>query len=112
MLPEQCNARLVAILYANFCTYVLDYAARQKFGGTSLSYFQLKQLPILTPTFYDHALGWSRSQKAVDWFFPRILELTYTAWDMQPFATDCGHDGPPFRWDEGRRFLLRCELDA
>ena len=25
---------------------------------------------------------------------------------------DCGYDGPPFRWDEERRFLLRCELDA
>jgi hypothetical protein len=43
---------------------------------------------------------------------PRILELTYTAWDLAPFANDCGYDGPPFRWDEERRFLLRCELDA
>ena len=42
----------------------------------------------------------------------RILELTYTAWDLEPFATDCGYSGPPFRWDEERRFLLRCELDA
>ncbi len=25
---------------------------------------------------------------------------------------DCGWPGPPFRWDEERRFLLRCELDA
>jgi hypothetical protein len=23
-----------------------------------------------------------------------------------------GFDGPPFRWDEGRRFLIRAELDA
>jgi hypothetical protein len=41
-----------------------------------------------------------------------VLELTYTAWDLQPFARDCGYDGPPFRWDPERRFLLRCELDA
>jgi len=27
-------------------------------------------------------------------------------------ATACGYSGPPFRWDEARRFLLRCELDA
>jgi hypothetical protein len=38
--------------------------------------------------------------------------LTYTAWDLTPFARDCGHDGPPFRWDDDRRFMLRCELDA
>ncbi len=31
---------------------------------------------------------------------------------MQPFARDLGYDGPPFRWDPERRFLLRCELDA
>ena len=31
---------------------------------------------------------------------------------MEPFARDCGYDGPPFRWDEERRFQLRAELDA
>ncbi|MDA1277999.1 MAG: hypothetical protein O2960_28725, partial [Verrucomicrobia bacterium] len=41
-----------------------------------------------------------------------VLELTYTAWDLEAFAQDCGYDGPPFRWDAERRFLLRCELDA
>jgi hypothetical protein len=25
---------------------------------------------------------------------------------------DMGYDDAPFRWDEERRFLLRCELDA
>ena len=37
---------------------------------------------------------------------------TDTAWDLEPFARDCGYAGPPFRWDEARRFLLRAELDA
>jgi len=41
-----------------------------------------------------------------------VLELIYTAWDLEPFARDCGWAGPPFYWDEERRFLLRCELDA
>lgn len=43
---------------------------------------------------------------------PRVLELTYTAGDMQPFAQDLGYDGPPFRWDPERRGVLRAELDA
>ena len=44
---------------------------------------------------------------------PRVLELLYTGWDLRDFRpADCGWDGPPFRWDEDRRFLLRCELDA
>ena len=41
-----------------------------------------------------------------------VIELSYTAWDMAPFASDLGHDGPPFRWDEERRALIRAELDA
>jgi len=46
------------------------------------------------------------------WVEKRSLELTYTAWDAENFARDCGWGGPPFRWDEDRRFLIRCELDA
>jgi hypothetical protein len=40
------------------------------------------------------------------------IELTYTAWDLEPFAQNLGRSNPPFRWDEERRFLLRCELDS
>ena len=42
----------------------------------------------------------------------RVLELVYTAHDMTPLARDCGYAGPPFVWDESRRFEIRCELDA
>ncbi len=38
--------------------------------------------------------------------------MTYSAWDLQPFARDLGYEGPPFIWDDERRFQLRCELDA
>jgi hypothetical protein len=41
-----------------------------------------------------------------------VLELTYTAWDVQPFARDLGYDGPPFTWNEERRVQLRAELDV
>jgi hypothetical protein len=32
--------------------------------------------------------------------------------DREATAQDCAWSGPPFRWDESRRFLLLCELDA
>jgi hypothetical protein len=48
----------------------------------------------------------------IDCTLPRALDLTCTAWDLEPLAPDCGWSGPPFRWDEERRFQLRCELDA
>ena len=47
-----------------------------------------------------------------------MLELTYTAHDMAPFARDMGHvdaNGevlPPFVWDDDRRLYLRAKLDA
>ncbi len=102
----------LACVYANLSSFVLDYAARQKLGGTHLNYFVLKQLPILAPTFYAATSAWQRSTAIRDCIHPRVLELTYTAWDLEPFAHDVGYDGPPFRWDPERRFLIRCELDA
>ncbi len=47
-----------------------------------------------------------------------VLELTYTAHDMAPFARDMGHLNkagevlPPFDWDNERRRVLRAKLDA
>jgi hypothetical protein len=36
----------VTMLFVTFTTFVFDYSARQKMGGTSLSYFIMKQLPV------------------------------------------------------------------
>ncbi len=93
-------------MLAAFC---FDYLARLKLGGTHLTYTVLQQLPVLTPENLEAGVD---GNAAIPWIRGRVLELTYTAWDLQPFAQDCGYDGPPFRWDEARRFLLRCELDA
>ena len=111
MFPALLEHRFAPCLLANLNSFVLDYCARQKIGGTALKYFIMRQLPVLSPSTYEGESAWYQG-KAVDWFFPRVLELTYTAWDLARFARDCGYDGPPFRWDGARRFLLRCELDA
>ena len=42
----------------------------------------------------------------------RIIELTFTSWDMEAFVHDLGDKGPPFHWSEERRTLIRAELDA
>jgi len=93
-------------LIASFCSLVFDYVVRQKLGGTHLTYMYLKQLPVFPPKVFIN------TPALLDFIVPRVLELTYTAWDLQPFAQDVGYDGPPFIWDEERRFLMRCELDA
>lgn len=94
----------VAAFHACLSSLMFDFIARQKVGGTHLTVETLKQLPVLSRNgIFANFLSLILS---------RVLELTYTAWDLEPFAQDCGFNGPPFRWDEARRFLLRCELDA
>ncbi len=102
----------LAILSACVSSFIVDYITRQKLGGTNIAQFILKQLPILPMDRYSNRSKWDNTSFIADWVLPRALELTYTAWDLEAFAQDCGYDGPPFRWDEERRFLLRCELDA
>ncbi|NUQ79469.1 MAG: N-6 DNA methylase [Polyangiaceae bacterium] len=106
------DSRHVSGLYANLCSFALDYAARQKVGGTHLKYHVFKQLPVLAPAAYTTPAPWEHKKSIRDWLLPRVLELTFTAWDIEPFARDCDYNGPPFRWDRDRRFLLRAELDA
>lgn len=98
------SARQATGFVANLNSHALDFVARTKVGGSHLSSFILRQLPILPESRF--------TAKVVETICPRVLELTFTAWDLEPFAVDCGYDGPPFRWDEDRRFQLRCELDA
>ncbi|MFF0531101.1 Eco57I restriction-modification methylase domain-containing protein [Nocardia amikacinitolerans] len=101
-----------ACLQANLSSLILDYSVRQKHAGTSLKYHVVKQLPLLEPAAYNEPTVWRPDQSLSEWITTRVLELSYTAWDMQPYARDLGDDGLPFRWNEERRAQLRAELDA
>ncbi len=111
MLPSE-SPSLIACLYGNLSSFVLDYCSRQKVGGTALKYFTMRQLPVLPPGSFAVASLWASDVALHEWIRPRILELSATSSDMRPFAEDLGYDGPLFRWDEARRHRLRCELDA
>lgn len=100
------------VLLANLNSFVLDYASRQKLGGTHMTMFIVKQLPVLPPAEYSKSCPWQPSLTLAEWIKPRVLELTYTAWDLEPFSEDCGYTGDPFVWNDERRLQLRCELDA
>jgi hypothetical protein len=105
------TARRHAVFLANFNSFLFDYLVRQKLTGLSLNFFILKQIPAI-PLMGYAKLADGIIPEAEDWICSRVLELTYTAWDLQDFAVDCGYSGPPFVWDEDRRFQVRCELDA
>jgi hypothetical protein len=111
-LVSAAAAPALPCMAANMSAFVVDYVARQKVGGLHLNYFYVTQLPVLSPSTYHQSCPWPPGQTLKDWILPRVLELVYTAHDLEPFARDCGYSGPPFQWDEERRFRLRCELDA
>jgi hypothetical protein len=100
------------LLCACWSSFVLDYVARQKIAGSHLTYFNVKQLPVPKPDEFSSPAPWSRDVVLGAWIRARVLELSYTAYDMAPFAEDLRDDGPPFRWDEDRRAAMRAELDA
>ena len=112
LMTTSSDPQLVASLYANLSSIPFDYCARQKVGGTHLTFFTMRQLPGFRPGAYATPAPWAPSIRMRDWLLPRVLELTYTAWDLEAFAEDCGDDGRPFIWDSERRFQLRCEIDA
>jgi hypothetical protein len=99
-------------LLSNLSAFAFDFVARQKIGGTHMSAFIVEQLPVLPPAVSLAQCTWATKESVGSWLKPRVVELTYTAWDLEGFGTDVGSDGPPFRWDVDRRPLLRAELDA
>ena len=150
LFGQKYKVEYACALLANLNSYAFDFVTRQKLGGVNFNYFVLQQLPVISPSQYTSSL--------LSFIFPRVLELTYTSWDLVTFADDaweeCSQDlreivkkqweineektnggnlaiqspewvkflNPkpsddpfpyhPFRWDEDRRFKLRCELDA
>ncbi|MFD6414883.1 Eco57I restriction-modification methylase domain-containing protein [Streptomyces sp. NPDC060194] len=97
------SADQTPLLLATFSSLAFDYVVRQKIGGTHLSFNYVEQLPVHTP---------KQLAGHTSFITPRLLELTYTAHDMAPFARDLGDTGAPFRWDPDRRPQIRAELDA
>jgi len=77
-----------------------------------MTYNIFRQVTVLPVSTFELNTLWDSTVKLTDWISRRALELLYTSWDLSPLAKDCGYDGPPFPWDEERRFEIRCELDA
>jgi hypothetical protein len=103
------------VLLSNLNSIIFDYISRQKLNNLSFILTTLEQIPVIPPAAYTRQFG---SKTAADIVREAVLELTYTAHDMAPFARDMGYVDasgevlPPFIWDEERRLHLRAKLDA
>jgi hypothetical protein len=111
-LQRRCGA----LLLGNLGSLPLDFVTRQKAQSTHLNWYIVEQLPIVPPERYEAIRFGPKS--AAEIVREIVLELTFTAHDMAPFARDLGHVDdagevkPPFIWDEERRLHLRARLDA
>ena len=104
------------LLVANLNATILDFVTRQKVQGQTLNLFIVEQLPVVPPETYETTRFGPKTAGEI--VREAVLELTYTAHDMAPFALDMGYVDeagevlPPFVWDEERRLRLRAKLDA
>ena len=116
ILKPETSTRNEWLLVANLNATVFDFVTRQKVQGQTLNLFILEQLPVVPPDRYEAVRFGPKT--AAEIVREAVLELTYTAHDMAPFARDMGHVDeagkvlPPFRWEPDRRLLLRAKLDA
>lgn len=69
-------------------------------NGQHLNWYIVEQLPMIRPERFEGKLG---KRKIADFVRSEVLRLSYTAWDLQPFARDLGYEGAPFEWDEEDR---------
>ena len=113
---QEDRASLACLMVANLNSVIFDYVARQKVPTTHFTWHVLEQLPVVPlENYYSTTFG---LKTAGDIIRKSVLELSYTAHDMMPFALDMRHtskDGTahePFQWDEDRRIRLRARLDA
>jgi len=112
ILTAEAGIESLAALAGAYNSLVFDYILRQFLSQPSIPQGTFAQLPAPIPASFAESPAWTSGRTLGSWVTNHVLELTYTADDMRPFADDLGDTGEPFVWDSERRFLLRCELDA
>lgn len=95
--PEPAPRAAALLAWLNSLT--LDYLARQKISGAHLQHGHMRQLPAPPPAdFTDRDLAFVA---------PRVVALTFTAWDVADFAADVWNEGSA----EVREILQKMRLD-
>lgn len=112
LLFTSVDPKTSACLIGCLSSFACDYVVRQKIGGNTLKYFTMRQIAVIALDCYMRYIGFKKETQFLEWISSRVVQLVYTSEEMRPFAEECGFCGPPFIWDDQRRFQLRCELDA
>ncbi|MCS4193524.1 hypothetical protein GGP50_001745 [Salinibacter ruber] len=67
-------------LPANLWSFTFDFCMRNKLSQPSIPLYVVKETPVIEPGRYTSGL--------LRHIVPRVLELTYTAWDLAAFGDD------------------------
>ncbi|WP_222271976.1 Eco57I restriction-modification methylase domain-containing protein [Modestobacter marinus] len=113
LLAMPSPAQLGPLLHAVWSSLIFDYISRQKVSGASMTYTTVRQLACPRPEAFESVPEWA-TDKFADFVRHRVLELSYTSWQLSTYAADIvGADpGAPYRWIPERRSQLRAEVEA
>src|SRR5208283_4192304 len=67
--PELSAVERLCLL-GNLDSLVVDYCARQKLGGSSFSYFVIRQLSVMAPVTFRRPSAWSDNLVLSEWLAP------------------------------------------
>ncbi|PQJ33615.1 hypothetical protein BSZ35_02475 [Salinibacter sp. 10B] len=96
---ETVDTKKAAALFGELNSFPFDFSVRQKVGGVSLNFYIVKQLPVHPPGAYTSEL--------LEYIVPRVLELTYTAWDLAAFVDDVWSES-----DDALQSVIRAQWQA
>ncbi|MDR0959644.1 MAG: hypothetical protein LBM23_04695 [Propionibacteriaceae bacterium] len=99
------------LLQAVWSSFAFDYVARQKVGGTHMTYGYLTQIATIDPSVFSNPCPWAIGQFA-DWITSRVATLSCTSWSMAPMAKELTGRAQVVEWNPDHRALIRAELDA
>lgn len=110
----------IILTWTGMLSFAADYLVRTKTAQPSLPMGCIQEIAFPHPDAFQQIIGKRFISKEI---LMRVLELTYNAYDMRPFAQDVWAElypdpatrpllPEPFIWDEERRFKICCELDA
>jgi len=77
---------LKACLIGIFSSLPFDFICRQKLAGMNMNFFYVNQFPLLPCNTF--------SEEVITELLPRVIELSFTSWDIKGFADDT--------WQESR----------
>ena len=109
VLPDREPLRSAQVLIAVLNSYVFDFVARQKVGGTHLKFFTMRQLPVISPQEFDQQCSWAEGSIG-QWIAARVGLLTHVS--EASAAVSTGIERSPNAWIPEQRAIIRAEIDA